>query len=197
MEIYILPYENAHMKNTSTVLPQIIFIFFSWKLLHLSSRTGWAHTKDYKMQELSSLRAQIPWMHSEVTCDCFFHPATPLLSPKQWLGEAQFTCGTYTEILVPAGVPLPFQHCFRRSRSITDLTRSNKGTTNSPTSFGILSSTWSCFLKFIPLKRRRNWFSISQIAILLPSAVKTSTLWEQGSGNYSEAEVTTSCEAAE
>lgn len=29
MEIYILPYENAHMKNTSTVLPQIIFIFLA------------------------------------------------------------------------------------------------------------------------------------------------------------------------
>lgn len=151
--------------------------FFSCKLLHLSSRKGWTHTKDYKMQELSSLRAQIPWMHSKVTCNWFFHPPAPLLSQNQWLGEAQFPCGTHTEILVTAGAPLPLQHCFRRSCAVSDLTSSNKGSTNSPTSFGILSSIWSCFLKFTLLKIRINEFSISQIAILLPSTVKTFTFW--------------------
>lgn len=56
--------------------------FFSCKLLHLSSRKGWTHTKHYRMQELSSLRAQIPWMHREVTCNCFFSPPAPLLSQR-------------------------------------------------------------------------------------------------------------------
>lgn len=154
-----------------------VISFFSWKLLHLASRKGWTPTKDYKMQELSSLRSQIPWLHSEATCDCFFHPPAPLLSQKKWLGQAQFTCGSYAEVLVTARVSLPFQYCFRRSHAITDLTWSNKGTTNSPTSFGILSSTRSCFLKFTCLKIRRNKFSIPQTAILLPSRVKTFTLW--------------------
>lgn len=72
IEIYILPYKNAHMEYQALSYHRYISFFFSWKLLHLSLREGWTHTKDYKMQELPSLRAQIPWMHSEATCDSFF-----------------------------------------------------------------------------------------------------------------------------
>lgn len=133
----------------------------------MDTHQGLQNARTFISESPNSLNAR-----SEVTCNCFFHPPAPLLSQKQWLGEAQFPCGTHTEILVTAGAPLPLQYCFRRSCAVSDLTSSNKGTTNSPTSFGILSSTWSCVLKFTLLK---NEFSISQIAILLPSTVKTIT----------------------
>lgn len=47
------------MKNMSTVILQVSLVFI-WKLLHLSSGKGWAYTKDYKMQEPSTLSTQIP-----------------------------------------------------------------------------------------------------------------------------------------
>lgn len=76
------------------------------------------HTKDYEMQELSSLRTQIPDCTARKPGTVFFHPPAPLLSPKQWLGEAQFTCGTCTEVLVT----LEFLPLFSNYCAITDLT---------------------------------------------------------------------------
>lgn len=143
---YIFFHIKMHIWNINHCLTTDICIFLAGNccICHWEKETPrTTKCKNFHLWEPKFPECSVRW---PVTL--FSHTCTSAFSKAVAGRGIIYLWNLHRDSLVTARVPLPFHHCFRRSCAITDLIWSNKGTTNSPTSFGILSSTWSCFLKF-------------------------------------------------